>query len=101
MFFDDAKVFVERCAGDSGFMKGSQQLLTWLEKGNVDKRTANLFYSLIQSSNTHVRRLITEKQTHEDEVNKAKLLFKQRMQGILVQRECPALFVFVLFVCVS
>ena len=66
-------------------MKACQQLILWLDKGNVDKRTANLFYSMIQSSNVHVRRLIMEKQTHEEELEKAKLNFKQRVQGILVQ----------------
>ena len=74
-------------AGDTGFMKAAQQLITWLEKGSVDKRSANLFYSLIQSSNTHVRRLVMEKQQHEEELNQAQMLFKQRVQGIIVQCE--------------
>ncbi|KAL8625515.1 hypothetical protein ACOMHN_014604 [Nucella lapillus] len=70
---------------DSGFMKACQQLVTWLDRGSVDKRSANLFYSLVQSLNSHVRRLQTEKQQHEEELNQAKLLFKQRVQGIIVQ----------------
>lgn len=86
-------------AGDTGFMKAAQQLITWLEKGNVDKRSANLFYSLIQSSNTHVRRLVMEKQQHEEELNQAQLLFKQRVQGIIVQCEWYScgLFLFYFF----
>lgn len=71
-------------------MKASQKLIAWLDRGSVDKRSSSLFYSLIQSSNTHVRRLLLEKQQHEEEVNQAKLLFKQRVQGILVQcKLCP------------
>ena len=84
-------------------MKASQQLITWLDKGNVDKRSANLFYSLIQSSNTHVRRLVTEKQQHEEEVSQAQLLFKQRVQGIIVQCESltDRLSAFVSSTCVN
>ncbi|KAK7499223.1 hypothetical protein BaRGS_00009483 [Batillaria attramentaria] len=81
----DGNALLEVIKSDTGFMQGSQQLITWLDRGSVDKRSSSLFYSLIQSSNTHVRRLITEKQQYEEEVNQAKLLFKQRVQGILVQ----------------
>nr|KAG5708239.1 hypothetical protein BaRGS_021173 [Batillaria attramentaria] len=76
----DGNALLEVIKSDTGFMQGSQQLITWLDRGSVDKRSSSLFYSLIQSSNTHVRRLITEKQQYEEEVNQAKLLFKQRVQ---------------------
>lgn len=40
---------------------------------------------MIQSTNSHVRRLLTEKSHYEDELKKAKDLLKGRMQGILLQ----------------
>jgi hypothetical protein len=42
---------------------------------------------MIQSTNSHVRRLLTEKVTYEEELQKAKELLKGRMQGLLIQCE--------------
>lgn len=40
---------------------------------------------MIQSTNSHVRRLLGEKSQYEDELQKARELMKGRMQGILIQ----------------
>lgn len=40
---------------------------------------------MIQSTNSHVRRLMHEKSQYEDELKKAKDIMKVRMQGILLQ----------------
>lgn len=40
---------------------------------------------MIQSTNSHVRRLLSEKAQYEDELQKAKEIMKGRMQGILLQ----------------
>jgi len=40
---------------------------------------------MIQSTNSHVRRLLTEKAAYEEELQKAKELMKGRMQGLLIQ----------------
>lgn len=40
---------------------------------------------MIQSTNSHVRRLLSEKGTYEEELQKAKELLKGRMQGLLIQ----------------
>ena len=42
---------------------------------------------MIQSTNSHVRRLLSEKATYEEELQKAKELLKGRMQGLLIQCE--------------
>lgn len=42
---------------------------------------------MIQSTNSHVRRLLSEKCQYEDELKKAKEIMKGRMQGILLQCE--------------
>jgi hypothetical protein len=62
--------------------------VTWLERGDCCKRNANQFYSMIQSSNSHVRRLLTEKMQYEEELSRAKELTKQRMHGLIMQCEC-------------
>lgn len=40
---------------------------------------------MIQLTNSHVRRLLTEKTQYEEELQKAKEIMKGRMQGILLQ----------------
>lgn len=62
-----------------------QIVVTWLERGDCTKRNANTFYSMIQSTNSHVRRLLTEKASYEEELQRAKELMKGRMQGLLIQ----------------
>lgn len=63
-------------------------LLTWVERGEVNRRNANNFYSMIQLSNSHIRRLMTEKAAHEKEMEEAKDKFKTALAGILAQCEC-------------
>ena len=42
---------------------------------------------MIQSSNSHIRRLMTEKSQHEKEMEEAKEKFKTALSGILSQCE--------------
>ncbi|KPP69099.1 hypothetical protein Z043_112170 [Scleropages formosus] len=72
---------------DSLFPDAIRVLLTWVERGEVNRRNANNFYSMIQSSNSHIRRLMNEKATHEKEMEEAKEKFKNALAGILVQCE--------------
>ena len=72
--------------GEEGFVKASQILSTWLGRGDCNRRTANTFYSLVQSVNSHVRRLMSEKALHDEELEQMKMKFRQRMGGIL--RQC-------------
>ena len=66
-------------------MKAVQVLITWLDRGDCNKRNATAFYSMVQSTNSHIRRLLTEKSQYEDDLQKAKALSRQRMQGLLMQ----------------
>ncbi|KAM4818473.1 ecto-NOX disulfide-thiol exchanger 2 isoform 4-T5 [Thomomys bottae] len=72
---------------DSKFSEAVQTLLTWIERGEVNRRSANNFYSMIQSANSHVRRLVNEKAAHEKDMEEAKEKFKQALSGILIQFE--------------
>lgn len=73
---------------DSKFAEAVRVLLTWVERGEVNRRNANNIYSMIQSSNSHIRRLMNEKAAHEKEMEEAKEKFKNALAGILVQCEC-------------
>ncbi|XP_034739398.1 ecto-NOX disulfide-thiol exchanger 2-like isoform X2 [Etheostoma cragini] len=72
---------------DNKFPEAVRVLSTWLERGEVNRRNANNFYSMIQSSNSHIRRLMSEKSQHEKEVEEAKDKFKTAMASILTQFE--------------
>lgn len=70
---------------DSKFSEAITVLLTWIERGEVNRRSANQFYSMVQSANSHVRRLMNEKAAHEQEMEQAKETFKNALTGILTQ----------------
>lgn len=81
----EATAVSEKIKQDETFTKAVQVVITWLERGDCSKRNANTFYSMIQSTNSHIRRLLGEKAQYEDELQKAKEILKGRMQGILLQ----------------
>nr|CAD7463647.1 unnamed protein product [Timema tahoe] len=72
---------------DETFTMAVQTVITWLERGDCNKRNANTFYTMIQSTNSHVRRLLNEKTQFEEELQRAREVMKGRMQGILLQCE--------------
>uniref|UniRef100_A0A667WUJ7 Ecto-NOX disulfide-thiol exchanger 2 n=1 Tax=Myripristis murdjan TaxID=586833 RepID=A0A667WUJ7_9TELE len=77
----------DKIKDDSKFPEAVRVLLTWVERGEVNRRNANNFYSMIQSSNSHIRRLMSEKSQHEKEMEEAKDKFKTALAGILAQFE--------------
>ncbi|KAK2834250.1 hypothetical protein Q7C36_014951 [Tachysurus vachellii] len=77
----------EKIKDDCKFPEAVRVLLTWVERGEVNRRNANNFYSMIQSSNSHIRRLMNEKAAHEKEMEEAKEKFKNALAAILVQFE--------------
>ncbi|XP_041652816.1 ecto-NOX disulfide-thiol exchanger 2-like isoform X4 [Cheilinus undulatus] len=77
----------DKIKDDSKFPEAVRVLLTWLERGEVNRRNANNFYSMIQSSNGHIRRLTSEKSQHEKEMEEAKEKFKSALARILGQFE--------------
>ncbi|XP_034399737.1 ecto-NOX disulfide-thiol exchanger 2-like [Cyclopterus lumpus] len=77
----------DKIKDDNTFPEAVRVLMTWLERGEVNRRNANNFYSMIQSSNGHIRRLTGEKSQHEKEVEEAKDKFRTAMATILAQFE--------------
>ena len=72
-------------------MKATSVLMTWLERGDCNRRSANSFYSMVQSVNSHVRRLMAEKAQHDDELEMMKKQFRDRLEGII--RQCEYHFI--------
>ncbi|XP_038617944.1 ecto-NOX disulfide-thiol exchanger 1 isoform X2 [Tachyglossus aculeatus] len=83
----EATLLAEKLKDDGKFSEAITVLLTWIERGEVNRRSANQFYSMVQSANSHVRRLMNEKAAHEEEMEQAKENFKNALSGILTQFE--------------
>ncbi|XP_069745717.1 ecto-NOX disulfide-thiol exchanger 1 [Narcine bancroftii] len=83
----EASLMVEKLKDESKFTEATTVLLTWFERGEVSRRSANNFYSMIQSVNSHSRRLMSEKAVHEQEMEDAKERFKNALSGILTGLE--------------
>ncbi|XP_063282048.1 ecto-NOX disulfide-thiol exchanger 1 isoform X1 [Pelobates fuscus] len=83
----EATVLAEKLKDDNKFSEAISVLLTWIERGEVNRRSANQFYSMVQSANSHVRRLMNEKGSHEEQMEQAKENFKTALLGILTQFE--------------
>ncbi|XP_047457597.1 ecto-NOX disulfide-thiol exchanger 1 isoform X1 [Mugil cephalus] len=83
----EATVLADRLKDDHKFSDATAVLFTWIDRGEVNRRTANHFYSMIQSANSHVRRLMSEKAQHEEEMERAKEAFKNALMAILTQFE--------------
>ena len=58
-----------------------------MDRGDVNRRNSNMFYCMIQSVNTHMRRLSNEKEQYNMEYEETKIRFRSRLQGILRQSE--------------
>lgn len=81
----EATAVAEKLKSDETFTKAVQVLVTWLDRGDCSKKNANVFYSMIQSTNAHVRRLMNEKPTFDEELRKAKELYRKQMHSLNIQ----------------
>lgn len=90
----EASTIAEKLKQDESFPKACQTLITWLERGDCNKKNSNTFYSMIQSTNPHIRRLLNEKSTYDDELNKAKESYRKQMQCLSTQRKWTDLYGF-------
>uniref|UniRef100_A0A3P8X0X4 Ecto-NOX disulfide-thiol exchanger 1 n=1 Tax=Cynoglossus semilaevis TaxID=244447 RepID=A0A3P8X0X4_CYNSE len=83
----EAAVLAEKLKGNHKFAEAMAVLFTWIDRGEVNRRSANQFYSVIQLANSHVRRLMSEKAQHDEAMERAKEEFKHALQAILAQFE--------------
>ncbi|KAI8772345.1 ecto-NOX disulfide-thiol exchanger 2-like [Biomphalaria glabrata] len=81
----EASLLLEKLKLDDNFIKASQVLITWLERGECNRRTATSFYSMVQNVHSHVRRLTNEKTAVQEEYERYQLQVQQRIQCISSQ----------------
>lgn len=83
----EASVIAEKLKSDETFTKSIQTLIAWLDKGDCSKKNSNVFYSMIQSTNSHTRRLLNEKNQYDEEAKEAKDKYQRQMIKLLDQCE--------------
>ncbi|XP_055529865.1 ecto-NOX disulfide-thiol exchanger 2 [Wyeomyia smithii] len=81
----EATSVAEKLKNDESFGKAVTTLITWLERGDCSKKNANNFYTMIQSTNSHVRRLLSEKAICDEELCRAREMYRKQMQSMLVE----------------
>ncbi|XP_055853725.1 ecto-NOX disulfide-thiol exchanger 2 [Episyrphus balteatus] len=81
----EASTLSDKLKNDDTFMKAVQTLIVWLERGDCSKKNANVFYSMIQSTNAHVRRLNTDKMQYEEDLRIAREQYRKQMLGMTQQ----------------
>ncbi|XP_055902486.1 ecto-NOX disulfide-thiol exchanger 2 [Eupeodes corollae] len=81
----EASTLSDKLKNDETFMKAVQTLIVWLERGDCSKKNANVFYSMIQSTNAHVRRLNTDKTQYEEDLRIAREQYRKQMLGMTQQ----------------
>lgn len=72
----------EKLKNDDTFLKAVVTLIAWLERGDCSKKNANTFYSMIQSTNAHVRRLQNDKLQYEEDLRRAREQYRKQMQNM-------------------
>lgn len=77
---NEATTLTERIKNDDTMSKACQTLINWLERGDCNKKNSNTLYTLIQSVNSQIRRLFTDKLTYEEELQEAKDRHKRQIQ---------------------
>lgn len=81
----EANAISEKIKNDETFLKAVSTLVAWLERGDCSKKNASQFYSMIQSTNSHIRRLLNEKCQFEDELRDAKEKYQNQMVKMIEQ----------------
>lgn len=77
----------EKLKNEEQFAMTLPTLLAWLERGECSKKNANQFYTMIQATNTHIRRLFNEKMQAEEELQNCKDRVKNHIASVIEQLE--------------
>ncbi|KAG6442236.1 ecto-NOX disulfide-thiol exchanger 2 isoform X2 [Manduca sexta] len=77
----------EKIKNEEHFSSSVPTLLAWLERGECSKKNSNQFYSMIQATNTHIRRLYNEKMQAEEELQESKERVKKQIEYVIEQLE--------------
>ncbi|CAG5025606.1 unnamed protein product [Parnassius apollo] len=87
--FSNAAVvqLAEKIKNEEHFASSLPTLIAWLERGECSKKYSNQFYSMIQATNSHIRRLFNEKMQSEEELQECKERVKNNIQNVIEQLE--------------
>ncbi|VVD01688.1 unnamed protein product [Leptidea sinapis] len=75
----------EQIKSEDKFAASAHTLAYWLERGECNKKNANVFYSLIQASNNQIRRLFNEKMQLDEEYQTLKTQIKEKFSHVIHQ----------------
>lgn len=78
---------VEKIKNEEHFASTIPTLVAWLERGECSKKNSNQFYSMIQATNSHIRRLFNEKMQSEEELQECRERVKNHIERVFEQRE--------------
>ena len=81
----EASLICEKLKSEETFSQAACILITWLERGECTKKNSGTFYSMIQSTHNHVRKLQVDKVKYEEQLNEAKKMLKKQLEGIIRQ----------------
>ena len=97
--FNEQEAFqlIDKLKSEQTFLKTVQVLISWLEKGECHKSNSGQFFTMIQSTHSHIRRLKNERICFEEDWQQAKQLYQMRMQRILTQ--CKFIYNFINYFC--
>lgn len=88
-------VYSERSAGDVldkikkhvDFESTLNTVVQWFERGECNRRHVNMFYAFLHSTHTHIKRLVKEKQEHQEIVERQRQEQLERARSIRNQCE--------------
>lgn len=76
---------LEKLKSEENFQAASQSLVSWLEKGECNRRTSNQFYAMVQKVHSQMLRINTERMTVDSEYEQYKIQYQQRLMAITGQ----------------
>jgi len=79
------EIRAENSEGRENWGAAMDTLMTWLDRGDCNKKNAHTFYTMIQVASSHVKRLLGEQTEYEQELAKMKEDFRSNMTAITVQ----------------
>lgn len=70
MYYSEREVshIIESLKANETFEEGCKVLMAWFNRGDCNKKNAGQFYSMIQSTYSHVKKIVLEKNIIEDEL---------------------------------
>ncbi|KAJ2944302.1 hypothetical protein O0L34_g18288 [Tuta absoluta] len=78
---------IEKIKSEEQFASTLPTLISWLERGECSKKNSTQFYSMIQATNSHIRRLFNEKVQAEEELQETRERIKNHIQTLIEQLE--------------